>query len=259
MSAVKVPHDWYRSSFAPDPLPLYWEEGAEEKLGIVLDALQLGGSERVLDLACATGLRVAELCRRGFQVIGVDVCEELLSIAGGGAELLGIYPYFVQVDPREILFEDEFDLILSMGGGAFGHFETDEDDLEAFAAAARALRSGGRLVVQAPNVRHVEEHLPARTWLVELEGDADESLRLVEQEWNDVDRRIEGTIRAILPGEAIDDSEPVPFQRRLYTLEEMAGVFEHVGLGLADVFDEDGDRCAPTDVEQELFVEARKP
>lgn len=253
-----MPHDWYRSSFGPDPQPLFWEHGAEEKLAIVLEALKLRGDERVLDLACATGRRTDELCRRGFNVIGIDVCEELLSIAGEGAAKDDLYPYFVEVDPREILFEDEFDLILSMGGGAFGHFETDEDDLRAFAAAARALRAGGRLLLQVPNVLHVEEHLPARTWLVEDEGGIDESVRLIEQAWDEATRRIDGTTRMILPGETLEYTPTVEFQRRLYSVEELAKIFESVDLRLVDVFDEEGSCCAPTDVQQELFVEGRK-
>ena len=53
------------------------------------------------------------------------------------------------------------------------------------------------------------------------------------------------------------DREPEPFQRRLYTIEELAEIFADVGLRLADVFDERGRPCAPTDAEQELYVEAR--
>jgi SAM-dependent methyltransferase len=101
--------------------------------------LELDGWERILDLACATGKRTLELCREGFDVIGIDVSSELLEVAGGEAE-----------------------------------------------------------------------------------------------------------------------REPEPFQLRLYTIEELAGIFEQVGLRLADVFDEHGRPCAPSDVERELYVEARR-
>ncbi len=48
-----------------------------------------------------------------------------------------------------------------------------------------------------------------------------------------------------------------PFQRRVYEIEELAEIFENVGLNLADVFDEDGRPWSPGDVEQEIYVEAR--
>lgn len=247
-----LPVDWYRTSFAPNFHALYWDDGGSEKAELALEMLQLDGRERVLDLACATGRRTLELCRRGFDVIGVDIRADLLEIAGGEARLQNLWPYFVEEDPRYLEFEREFDLVLSLGGGAFEHFEYDAENLRAFQAAARALRPGGRLLMQVPNVLHVEAHLPERIWL-----DANGSVDLIEQFWNAATRRIDGTRISILVEDPDLDQEPVPFQRRLYSIEELAEVFAEVGMYLVDVFDEDGNPCAPSAIQQELFVEAR--
>lgn len=252
MSAAEAPLDWYRNSFAPNFDSLYWEEGGEEKVELALAMLKPEGRERVLDLACATGRRALELSRRGFGVVGVDIRADLLEVAGCEAEEEDLYPYFVEEDPRYLDFDREFDLVLSLGGGAFGHFDFDEDDLRAFQAVARALRPGGRLLMQTPNVLHVEAHLPSRTWI-----SGGNSVYLVEQHWNEGTRRLDGTTTALLDCEYPEDCEPEPFQRRIYSLEELATVFESVGLSLADVFDENGAPCAPTDVQQEIYVEAR--
>ena len=69
--------------------------------------------------------------------------------------------------------------------------------------------------------------------------------------------RLDGTRRSIVEFDAPEYAETVAFQRRLYTIEELAEVFEAVGLGLTDVYDEHGAPCAPSAVEQELYVEAR--
>ncbi len=254
MRAGLVPVDWYRTSFAPNFHSLYWEEGGKEKVELALSMLEPKGTERILDLACATGRRTLELSRRGFSVIGVDIRQELLEVAGCEAALLELWPYFVEEDPRYLEFEREFDLVLSLGGGAFEHFDYDEENLRAFEAAARALRPGGRLLMQTPNVLHVEEHLPERTWLA-----GSQAVDLVEQQWNAPTRRLDGTRKSMLACEEdSDDAEPVPFQRRLYTVEELAEIFHSIGLRLTDVFDDDGKRCAPTDIQQEIYVEARK-
>jgi SAM-dependent methyltransferase len=247
-----APVDWYRTSFASNFEALYWEEGAEEKVALALRMLGLEGHERLLDLACAIGRRTLELSRRGFDVVGVDIREELLEVAGGEAERKGLRPYFVAEDPRYLEFEREFDLVLSLGGGAFEHFDYDEENLRAFAAAARALRPGGRLLMETPNVLHVEAHLPERTWF-----DGGNAVDLVEQDWNGPARRLDGTRRSMLECEEPEEAEPVPFQRRLYTVEELAEIFESLGLRLANVFDEHGAPCAPTDAQQEIYVEAR--
>jgi SAM-dependent methyltransferase len=248
-----LPLDWYRTSFVPNFHALYWEEGGEEKAALALAMLEPDGHERILDLACATGRRTLELSRRGFNVVGVDIRDELLEVAGCEAECEGLWPHFVEEDPRYLQFEREFDLVLSLGGGAFEHFDFDEENLRAFEAAAKGLRKGGRLLMQMPNVLHVEAHLPERTWVT-----SGEAVDLVEQQWNEPIRRLDGTRMSMLEAEGLEPTEAVPFQRRLYTVEELARVFECVGLALSDVFDEHGARCTPTDVQQELFVEATR-
>jgi SAM-dependent methyltransferase len=273
MQTSHAPHDWYRSSFGEETMPLSGERGAEERLGLALKMLGARGDERVLDVACATGRRTYELCRRGFSVISVDASQPLLEIAGFGARDEDLDPYFVEVDPREMLFESEFDLVLSMGGGAFGHFESDEEDLRAFAAVARALRPGGRLLMQMPNVLHVEAGLPPRTWLAESDDDAatdhlpgneqepttgDTTLVVIDQRWDPSARCIDAEILVLWCQPYLcDNMGKMPFRRRLYSVEELAEIFGAVGLRLADVFDENGARCAPTEAERELFVVAK--
>lgn len=143
-------------------------------------------------------------------------------------------------------------IVLSLGGGAFEHFDYDTENLRAFEAAARALRPGGRLLMQTPNLLHVQAHLTPRTWFQD-----EETIELIEQHYNEPTRRLEGIRRTLVEFDSPDCSEPAPFQRRLYSIEELAGIFETVGLYLADVFDEDGRPWSPGDVERELYVEAR--
>lgn len=249
---TRVPSDWYRSSVSPGVDSLHAEGGGADKARLALEILQPDGFERILDLACATGGRALELCRHGYDVIGVDSRPALLECAGYWAEQEDLLPWFYELDPREIEFEREFDVVLSIGGGAFEHFDYDEENLRAFAAAARALRPGGRLLMQTPNVIHVEARLPERTW---IEGE--ESIEVIEQHWNAPTRRLDGTRRSVVIWDHGAECESKPFQRRLYTIEELAEVFESVGLRLADVFDECGRPCVPSEEQQELFVEAR--
>ena len=249
---TRVPSDWYRSSISPGVDALFFDEEGVDTARLALEILRPDGFERILDLACAAGGRVLELCRHGYDVIGVDSRQPLLEFAGYNAERKDLLPWFYELDPREIEFEREFDIVLSVGGGAIEHFDRDEENRRAFAAAARALRPGGRLLMQTPNVLHVEAHLPERTW---IEGN--ESIEVIEQHWNAPTRRLDGTRRSLMAWENLVDCEPMPFHRRLYTIEELAEIFEAIGLRLVDVFDERGRPCAPSEEQQQLFVEAR--
>jgi SAM-dependent methyltransferase len=216
-----VPVDWYRTSFAADVSALNFERNGEEKARLALRMLEPEGWERVLDLACATGRRTLELCRAGFDVLGVEANPHLLETAAGEAELQGLGPRFLEEDPRRLELEREFDIVLSLGGGAFEHFDYDDESLRAFEAASRALRPGGRLLMQTPNVLYVEAHLPERTWVQD-----GEAVTLIEQHWNEPIHRLDGLRRTLVECDSFEQAEPEPFQRRLYTVEELAAIFD---------------------------------
>lgn len=214
--------------------------------------LGLEGRERVLDLACTTGQRTLELARRGFCVVGTDIDEFLLEVGGCEAEIEDIYPFFTEADPRELDYLREFDVVLSLGGGAIGHYEDDEDDRRVLQRVSRALRAGGRgrLLMQTPNLAYVERRLPD-TAPVQSEPTS----MTIEQTWNVQSRRIVGWSAATIEGEPRVGG-PAPFARRVYSVEELARLFESVGMQLAEVYDERGERCAAGEDQQELYVVA---
>ena len=49
-----------------------------------------GRVESVLDLACGTGRMTEELCRRGYDMIGVDISPDMLAVARASAEEKGM-------------------------------------------------------------------------------------------------------------------------------------------------------------------------
>lgn len=255
MSKGALPFDWYRTSFAPNFSSLFWEEGGEEKARLALSMLQPGRDDHFLDLACASGRRTLELSRKGFSVVGVDIRGCLLELAGCEAREEDLWPRFVEEDPRYLEFEREFDVALSLGGGSFEHFDYDEENLRAFRAAARALRLRGRLLMQIPNLLYVEKHLPDNAMLMGCRA-----VDVVEQWWDPATRRLNATTRCYLEEEFYDEkmAPTVTVQRRVYSVEELAEIFESLGMSLGNVYDEHGAACTPSDSQQEIYVEARK-
>jgi SAM-dependent methyltransferase len=247
-----LPVDWYRSTLSGDTRTLFWEDGADEKVEKALAMLEAEGHERILDLACTSGQRTLELSRRGFCVVGSDIDAHLLEIGGCEAADEDIYPHFHESDPRDLAFLREFDLVLSLGGGALGFFDNDDEDLHILQRVSQALRPGGRFLLQMPNVIYIETQLPERTWV-----SGKSTTLLVDQEWDDYAGRLEASVTALIEGESFEEVDAVPFRRRVYSVEELAQAFESVGMELADVFDEEGRRCAPAECHQQVFVEAR--
>jgi SAM-dependent methyltransferase len=251
-AAVEVPPDWYRSGFPPITAAMPWADRTEAEVDRAIMMLKPQGSERVLDLACGIGRHSLELRRRGFEVVGVDIADDLLEMAARSAQEQDLDVSFVQADLRELDLEDEFDLVLSLNDGAVGYFETDAENYRTFEVISQALRPGGGHLMQLPNVLHAEAHLPTKSWIV-----GESTLELSDHHWNAQDRYIEGSTVPIRFGEVFEKYEPIPFRQRLYTAEELAELYESVGMRLANTFSGSGKPRKPKPSQYEIFVEGR--
>lgn len=252
-SVVEVPPDWYRSGFPPITAAMPWADRTEAEVDRAIVMLRPEGGERILDLACGIGRHSLELRRRGFEVVGVDISPDLLEMAEREAEAQSLEVTFMQADLRELALNDEFDIVLSLNDGAVGYFETDEENRRTFEVIAQALREGGGHLMQLPNVLHSEKNLPQKSWIV-----GESTLELSDHHWNAEDRYIEGSTVPIRIGEVFEKYEEIPFRQRLYTAEELAEIYESVGMRLANTFAGSGKARKPKPSQFEIFVEGRK-
>ena len=104
--------------------------------------------------------------------------------------------------------------MLNLNDGAIGYLENDEENHRAFETISRALRPGGRNLVQLPNVLYARERLPQRSWIP-----ASTMVELVEHRWNKREKRMEGLMVAVRFGEVLEDLDgieftPAPLHRR---------------------------------------------
>src|SRR4051794_24654846 len=89
--ATEIPQDWYRSAFpVSHTVSRPWAEQTEPEIDRALAMTHPPEGARVLDIACGTGRHSIELATRGFEVVGVDIAEDLLEIAVGEAELKSV-------------------------------------------------------------------------------------------------------------------------------------------------------------------------
>jgi SAM-dependent methyltransferase len=250
--AKEIAKDWYRTAFA-ETADMTWTDRTEMEVDRALAMLKGQPGERVLDLACGSGRHSLELKRRGFEVVGVDISPELLEIARQDAENQGLEVEFIESDLRALDFDSEFDIVLSLNDGAIGYLETEEENRHAFEVIARALRPGGRHLVQLPNVLYAREHLPQKSWIL---GEA--MIELVEHRWNKRDRYMEGAMIPVRFGEVLEELKPIEFRQRLYTVEEMQEIMDSVGMEVVRVFHGNGKVREPTHKQFEVFVESEK-
>src|SRR4051812_26458533 len=76
--------------------------------------------QRVLDVACGTGVVAVTCARRGAKVTGLDLTPELLETARENAQLAGVEIDFREGDAEQLPFPDStFDAVLSQFGHMF--------------------------------------------------------------------------------------------------------------------------------------------
>ena len=107
--------------------------------------------------------------------------------------------------------------------------------------------------MQLPNVLYAETHLPQKTW---IEGEG--MVELIDHRWDKGSRYLEGSTTPIVFGERLRGPDPIPFRQRLYSVDEMAEIYESVGMKLANVFRGNGKPRPPKDSQFEVFFEGRK-
>lgn len=255
-SATEIPQDWYRSAFpVSHTLSRPWAEQTESEIDRALAMTHPPEGGRILDIACGTGRHSIELAARGFEVIGVDIAEDLIEVAVGEAELKSVEGVsFMQKDLRELDFETEFDLVLNLNDGAIGYFETEEENQRTFEVIAAALRPGGGNLLQLPNVLYAEAHLPQKTWIA-----GEGMVELIDHRWDARTRYLEGSTMPILVGETFEGVEPIPFRQRLYSVEELTEIYASVGMEFAGTFRGTGKPRPPKDSQFEVFFAGRKP
>src|ERR1700709_59577 len=89
--ATEIPQDWYRSAFPlAHTVSRPWAEQTESEIDRALAMTHPPEGGRVLDIAWGTGAPSIELAPRGFEVVGVDIAEDLIEVAAGEAELKSV-------------------------------------------------------------------------------------------------------------------------------------------------------------------------
>lgn len=146
--------DWYDQS-------IHWPKRLGREIPVLKDVFGPPGEGGILDAGCGTGHQVCALKGEGYRVVGADVSEEMLEVAGRTAQKAGVTVKFITC-PYRALPE-------GVGGGFDGLYclanalaaaGSRDAVAEAIARFAQCLRPGGRLFVQVLNFLPMRSEVP---------------------------------------------------------------------------------------------------
>ncbi len=176
---ISIGSNWYRKIWSLDIKDQSWVEDTSNQVDFIINALGLQGGERILDLACGFGRHSLEFSRRGYKVVGIDITRDYIEDAKMEAKRNRLSAEFFCSDIRDIAFENEFDIVLNLADGAIGYLENDSENLKIFDAVAKALKVGGRHLMDVVNADYADTHFPCQLWDAGEKG-----LTLSKFEWD---------------------------------------------------------------------------
>lgn len=223
----QVTRDWFESAF--DKLyPVVYAhrtvEAARPECVFAAERLQLQPTDRVLDLCCGNGRHLVHLSEHTRHCTGLDYSAALLRLA---RSLLAGRARLARGDMRRLPFEGAFDVVVNFFT-SFGYFMDEEDNQAAARAMARALKPGGRFMIDFLNPPHVEESLVPES--ERTNGD----YRILEKRWIDetlgrVNKNTvveQNNVRVSMTSESV----------RLYSLGDLEGILGKAELEITAVY-----------------------
>jgi SAM-dependent methyltransferase len=219
---------WFEEIFDDDylrTLPFLTPRQTEREAQFIADSLQIPSGGALLDLACGYGRHAMELAAKNYKVTGLDLSLPLLIRAADAARRVGVNVNFIHGDMRETTFENEFDGAYCMFT-SFGYFD-DDTNRKVAANLARAIKPGGKLLVDVVNRDYLCRDLPTRVW---WQGDG--CVVLEEVDFNYFSSRLQ-VQRSIIFEDGRQVEQEISI--RAYSLHEIGKVLHHSGFRVTEV------------------------
>lgn len=220
----------------------------EEYLVELLKENGIDKDNTVIDLGCGTGTVTRMLDKEGYNCIGIDLSEDMLSIASDKTYDSGQQIIYSCQDMRDFEVPYETDAFISIGDSM--NYITANDDLrDVFKCVKKGLKQGGVFIFDLKTIHFFKDILADNTYAENREDSAfiwdnyyDEESSNNEYELAVFVRNEDGTF---------DRFEEEHYQHG-FTLEEVADAVKKAGLKIRNVYDAFSHN-APDDNSERLY------
>jgi cyclopropane fatty-acyl-phospholipid synthase-like methyltransferase len=227
---------WYHNFFHGLP-QLAWkaaqtDEQTQLDLELLVETLEFGPGDRILDIFCGYGRHALPLARMGAHVTGVDISDEYIAELQAAAKaeklvLNALAGDFLTLDTGEIGAGRQFNAAYCLGN-SFSFFPRAEM-VKFLTRIAELLVPGGRFLAHTEMI--AESVLPdyqARNWQPIESANGEPILFMVENEYDPMESRIDSHLTYVHQGER----QTRLAQHYVYTLAELNHLFMEAGLSV---------------------------
>lgn len=219
--------DFFGGLWQEAQLQMWTEEDNRAAADKIERVLELRPGCTVLDVPCGDGRISLELAARGYEVTGVDITDRFLAEGRRKADERGVSIRLEPGDMRDLAFTAEFDAVINFGG-SFGYFD-EVDNAKVVAGMSRALKPGGRFLIDTPTPETIFPRFRERLW-----REAGDLLVLTRNRYDHETGRIDGDWTIVAPDGRRESRHS---SIRLYTLRDLAAILHDAGFERIESFD----------------------
>lgn len=214
---------WFDSPFYLDVYSHRDENEAVDFADLIESEINPNKNWKILDFCCGTGRLSIELAKRGYNVDGFDLSENLLSIVKEESRKKHLDLNLEVCDMRQFNRTAHYDLTINFFT-SFGYFDAVENN-KVISNMCNSIQKGGWLVFDFFNSTYV------LNTLVDKDERIENDLRIIQKRWIEGDRiNKEITIRK--NGDSNKFFESV----KMYSREELINMLENAGMKIQRVF-----------------------
>ncbi|MBQ2472783.1 class I SAM-dependent DNA methyltransferase [Lachnospira pectinoschiza] len=226
-----------------------YDEWGQYMIGL-LKELGVKAGDSVVDLGCGTGTVTRMLEKEGYDIVGIDMSEDMLAIAAERIEESGQDILYSCQDMREFELPFKVDAFTSIGDSM--NYITSKEDLESvFKCVAENINDGGVFVFDLKTIHFFRDILADNTYA----ENRDESAFIWDNYYNDDDKNNEYDLAVFVMNEdgSFNRYEEQHFQHG-FELEEVKEAAANAGLSVLALYDAFSKDAPKPDSERVYFV-----
>lgn len=206
-------------------------------------------TNKILELACGTGNITVPIAKKGYDITGLDISEDMLMVAKDKALKNNMNIFFIQQDMVDLQLENKFDCVLSMCDG-INYIVNENDLMEVFQKVYNYLECDGVFIFDISSYYKIKNVLGNNTFGENL----DDLCYLWQNYFDEENNTIEMELTFFIQEGQYYKKEEEYHIQRAYKVEEIRYMLEKANFNTIKVYGEFNFNKPKSDSERIFFI-----